>query len=223
MENHVGNNTPTPEKAVLERIEKSQIFAHVRTRACCDRLRAVRNWVRQFQTPDADADDILRQIEDQVREWYAVSTAEDDPRFVFFNYDAVRREYEQMLAYKARVFLDLCQDLARYPQEAVEATVVHWQQRFARITRSTDALGMLDRDIRRVYRQLDDRTRYLIDAMMYLGAREELDGFSEMEQWFANDIRFRRRKAREYASDPELGCITRALELVETIDASKTA
>ena len=64
---------------------------------------------------------------------------------------------------------------------------------------------------------LDDRTRFLIGALIRLGGREDFS-FTEMEDRFDRDRRFLRKKSREYADDPILGCVVRAVDLVETID-----
>jgi len=204
----------------------SSLMAGWNTRGQWAMLRLIRQWVRQWQGPDADAGDIESQIAEQWDEQFGNETDnsedENNPLHGLFDQAALEEGARAFRQEKIEFYVKLSRTLGNLPTEVTESVFDCWEGKLATGTQAEDALQALEEQVRASLKTLDDRTRFVVTA---LGRLQCLDGFSAVHYFmdilneFRSDVDFLEVKSAEFASDPQLGTLVRTIKLAQTLYA----
>jgi hypothetical protein len=199
-------------------------MGHGTTQYQWNKLRAIRKWVRQWQAPNADADDIERQIVEQIDEWHGPAEAHDeakldDPKNPFgglWDKEALKEHARTFREREISQHLELSYQFGSLPREVTEAVFASWEGILAKTIRTEDALQTLEEQVCAFFKGMDDRTRYILTALerlRFLGSFTQVDYFDEIGNQFHKDVDFLEAKSQDLMNDPQLACLVKAVNL----------
>ena len=204
----------------MDRVAMSPHVTALMRRWRCELPCAIGEWVRKCREPDADIDGIRLRIASQLQEWLGHGFGDDDPAIAWLDddeaRDIIRKGDEDLI----QEYLDLCQDIAAFPEETVATVFSDWQRLWGDASTAEDRLALLEEPARQAVRAaLGDRARYAFALVGYLKDRE---GF--LEYW--NDIYdelvgtdLLKEKAADFEDDPQIGVLVKAYKLGALMDA----
>ncbi len=202
--------TPTPEyEAILDDLR----FA-LATRGTYQQhlLPFIRELLEWWQDPDVSTADIEQTVQDWQADEYPKCSAEEGQ-------DGEEGDASFLDVFGSQI-VDMCLKLHEHPFEMVQAVLDDQCSKLAQAKRDENTLAVLEESARAVYDNLDDRTRYIVGALVHLKGR-----FNDIEYWDdiynqLADPEFLEEKAADFAEDPQIGTLVKAFRMGEIVSAA---